>query len=145
MSESNGGGAGGFVRLTMPAKAEYLILARLALAGLARERHIPEEALADLKLAVTEACGNACRHAYPGGEGMVRVVYDLGPDAIEITVEDDGAGVELEELPADPFGDDELVESGMGLAIIRAVVDEVSVEERRGATGTLVRMRKRLA
>jgi serine/threonine-protein kinase RsbW len=134
------------VRLTMPAKAEYLLLARLALTGIAREVRIPEETLADLKLAVTEACGNACRHAYPGGGGLVRVVYAVDADRIEITVEDDGAGVELEDVPADPFRDDEMAESGMGLAIIRAVVDELSVEVRPdGVTGTLVRMRKQLA
>ena len=56
---------------TMPAKAEYLILARLALAGIAREVPMSESALADLKLAVTEACGNAVRHAYGDAQGEV--------------------------------------------------------------------------
>ena len=54
------------VRLTFPAKAEYLLLARLALSGLARELPLDDELVADLKLAVTEACGNAVRHAYSG-------------------------------------------------------------------------------
>ena len=54
------------VRLTFPARAEYLLLARLTLSGLARELPLDDELLADLKLAVTEACGNAVRHAYPG-------------------------------------------------------------------------------
>ena len=55
------------VRLDFPAKADYLLLARLALSGLARTLTLDEEDLADLKLAVTEACGNAVRHAYDGG------------------------------------------------------------------------------
>jgi serine/threonine-protein kinase RsbW len=139
----------GTVRLTMPARAEYLILARLALAGIAREVAMSEEALADLKLAVTEACGNAVRHAYPveglGEPGTVRVVYEVGADAIEITVEDEGTGVELEELPDDPLSGEDPAESGMGLAIIRAVMDELVVRERPDGGGTLVRMRKRLA
>ena len=72
------------VQLTMPAKAEYLILARLALAGIAREIPMSESALADLKLAVTEVCGNAVRHAY-GDEGagpglvVVRENHRLAP------------------------------------------------------------------
>jgi serine/threonine-protein kinase RsbW len=140
--------ATGTVRLTMPARAEYLILARLALAGIAREVAMSEASLADLKLAVTEACGNAVRHAYPvdgsGNVGTVRVVYELGPDVIEVTVEDEGAGVAFAELPADPFADEDPAESGMGLAIIRAVTDELAVTERQGGGGTLVRMRKRL-
>jgi serine/threonine-protein kinase RsbW len=135
----------GTVRLTMPARPEYLILARLALAGIAREVAMSEAVLADLKLAVTEACGNAVRHAYPAENGVVRVVYEVRPDMIEITVEDEGAGVALSELPADPLAEEDLAESGMGLAIIRAVTDELVVRERPGAQGTLVRMRKRLS
>jgi serine/threonine-protein kinase RsbW len=136
--------ADGTVRLTMPARAEYLILARLALAGIAREVAMSEAALADLKLAVTEACGNAVRHAYAAEGGTVRVVYTVGPDAIEITVEDDGPGVAPEEIPADPFVDEDPAESGMGLAIIRAVTDELVVKPGPSGRGTLVRMRKQL-
>ena len=82
------------VRISFPAKADYLLLARLALGGIAREVDISEELLADLKLAVTEACGNAVRHAYPNDEGNVTVVYTLDGDTFEMTVEDHGIGVE---------------------------------------------------
>ena len=51
------------VRLSFPAKPEYLLLARLALTGIARDVPMSDELLADLKLAVTEACGNSVRHA----------------------------------------------------------------------------------
>jgi anti-sigma regulatory factor (Ser/Thr protein kinase) len=40
--------------------------------------------------------------------------------------------------------DEEPVEAGMGLAIIRAVVDDLAVEERHGSTGTVVRLSKSL-
>jgi serine/threonine-protein kinase RsbW len=129
----------------MPARAEYLILARLALVGIAREVAMSEAVLADLKLAVTEACGNAVRHAYAADGGTVRVVYEVGPDAIEITVEDDGPGLAADDLPQDPFAGEDPAESGMGLAIIRAVTDELAVMPRPDARGTLVRMRKSLA
>ena len=46
------------IRLTIPAKAEYITLGRLALTGLSRLRPLGEETLADLKLALTEACSN---------------------------------------------------------------------------------------
>lgn len=135
------------VQLTIPAKAEYLILARLALAGIAREVPIDEAVLADLKLAVTEACGNAVRHAYAADRGVVRVRFLVAPDSIEISVEDDGSGLGAEGSPLGPLeeADDELAESGMGLAIIRAVVDEFDVEPSGDGGGTRVRMRKRLA
>ncbi len=133
------------VRLTMPAKAEYLILVRLALAGIAREVPMSESVLADLKLAVTEVCGNAVRHAYGDAQGDVHVVFDVSPEAIDVTVEDDGHGMDIEELPDAIHVGEEPVEAGMGLAIIRAVVDDLSVDGKRGAAGTVVRLRKRLS
>jgi serine/threonine-protein kinase RsbW len=130
------------VTLEMPAKSEYLILARLALAGIAREVPMSESVLADLKLAVTEACGNAVRHAYPESAGTVRVRYEVVDDLIAIEVEDRGGGVGERAPAEDP--DDLLVESGMGLAIIQAVVDQLEIDGRRDHGGTLVRMQKRL-
>lgn len=131
------------VLLTMPAKSEYLILARLALAGIARGVPMSETLLADLKLAVTEACGNAVRHAYASGDGAVRVRFEVEPDRIAIEVADDGtigsrmvAADARDGLPA---------ESGMGLAIIRAIVDELEIDDATDSTGTVVRMRKHLS
>ena len=133
------------VRLTFPAKAEYLLLARLTLSGLARELPIEEELLADLKLAVTEACGNVVRHAYPGDEGDVSLVVTIGDSRLLLTVEDDGAGIQAPDSLDDEA--DELagpLESGMGMPIIRAIVDELAVEEGSDGRGTIVRMVKYL-
>jgi serine/threonine-protein kinase RsbW len=131
---------GDVVTLAMPARTEYLILARLALAGIAREVPIDQGTLADLKLAVTEACGNAVRHAHATGDGVVTVRYTVDDDAIEIRVEDDGPGIE----PSVPrtLPDVELSESGMGLAIIQALVDEVEIGPGARGRGTTVRMRR---
>ena len=131
---------GDVVTLAMPARTEYLILARLALAGIAREVPIDQGTLADLKLAVTEACGNAVRHANPAGDGVVTVRYMIQDDAIEIRVEDDGPGIE----PSVPrtLPDVELSESGMGLAIIHALVDEVEIGPGAEGRGTIVRLRR---
>lgn len=129
------------VTLVIPARTEYLIVARLALAGIARGTPIDDGALADLKLAVTEACGNAVRHAHASEHGVVRVDFDLGDGAIEIRVADAGPGIGA--LPDDER--DELAESGMGLAIIRALVDDFEIRDGDGGRGTVVRMRKRLA
>jgi serine/threonine-protein kinase RsbW len=131
------------VTLTMPAKTEYLVLARLALAGIAREVTMDEAVLADLKLAVTEACGNAVRHANAGTLGVVRVRFEVTDEAIEIAVEDEGPGIPAVVPAAAPDVDD-LSEGGMGLAIIRAVVDELRIDGREGGPGTVVRMRKQL-
>ena len=81
--------------------------------------------LADLKLAVTEVCGNAVQHACHGGPGVVRIVYRVEPEAIEVSVEDEGTGAAFPDVD-DAAIVEGPVESGMGLAIVRAVMDEVA-------------------
>ncbi|HEU0304223.1 MAG TPA: anti-sigma regulatory factor [Gaiellaceae bacterium] len=130
------------VRLTFPAKAEYLVLARLVLSGIAKEVPMSEIALADLKLAVTEVCGNAVRHAYEADPGEVRVAFRMEPEGIEVSVEDEGAGAAFPDVDESALMEGP-VESGMGLAIVRAVMDEVAIEDGT-SQGTVVRMRKRL-
>ena len=67
--------AGRSVRLTIPAKPEYITLGRLALTAIAGLRPVSDETLYDLKLALTEACTNSVRHAYENGrEGNVEIV-----------------------------------------------------------------------
>jgi serine/threonine-protein kinase RsbW len=116
------------VRLTIPAKPEYITLSRLALTGLADLRPFPDETLADLKLALTEACSNSVRHAYGHEDaGIVEIVYELHADRVVIEVADEGEGFD----PATPGGGaDDLSEGGLGIAIIRALADEVEIAER---------------
>jgi serine/threonine-protein kinase RsbW len=130
------------VRLSFPAKPDYLLLARLALSGIARQLPVGEELLADLKLAVTEACGNAVRHAYPEGTGDVVVAFVVRSDAIEMTVEDRGAGMGPALVPDRPMAGP--VDGGMGFAIMRTIVDELDVQAGPDGHGTVVRMTKRL-
>lgn len=117
------------------------------LAGLAAARHelefyLLDHALSagltyDLLTCVQEASKNALRFAAtPCG---VRVSVSVGADEILVTVRDYGSGLDLErltDLPPDP-----LSESGRGLFLLRALMDEVEfhVED-----GTEVRLRKRL-
>ena len=55
-SAANGNGHIHAIRLTIPAKPEYITLGRLALTGIARLRPEPlrQEVLGDLKLALTD-------------------------------------------------------------------------------------------
>ena len=82
------------VRLTIPAKPEYITLSRLALSGLSRVRPLAEETLADLKLALTEACSNSVRHAYDEEGGHVSISFELRDDRLIVEVVDDGTGFE---------------------------------------------------
>src|SRR2546423_2138905 len=122
------------VRLTIPAKPEYITLGRLALTGIAKLRPLSEETLSDLKLALTEACTNSVRHAYGNGKaGVVEIVYELQPDRLVVEVADTGSGFSELELSEES---DELSEGGLGIAIIRAVADELEIAERPGGEGS---------
>jgi serine/threonine-protein kinase RsbW len=134
--------SGSAIRLTIPAKAEYITLGRLALTGLSRLRDLPQETLADLKLALTEACSNSVRHAYPGGDGLVEILYDLQPDRLVIEVADDGEGFEP---PGGAKGEGELVEGGLGISIIRSIADELEIGTRQNGRGSRLRFVKLLA
>jgi serine/threonine-protein kinase RsbW len=128
------------VRLTIPAKAEYITLCRLALAGLSHLRPVPEETLHDLKLALTEACTNSVRHAYDAGsEGTVQIVYELGEETLSIEVIDEGEGFMVDEASES----DRMSESGLGIAIIRALADELEIEPGAGK-GSRLRFVKHL-
>jgi serine/threonine-protein kinase RsbW len=130
------------VHLTIPAKPEYIALCRLALAGLSSLGRVPGEAVADLKLALTEACSNSVRHAYGhNGDGVVEITYEVHPDRMVIEVLDDGKGFIPDERSSSP---EALTESGLGIAIIRALADELELGERADGRGSRLRMVKRL-
>ena len=130
------------VHLTIPAKAEYITLCRLALTGLSRLRPLPDETIADLKLALTEACTNSIRHAYEGEDGVVQIVYELDGDRLSIEVSDDGRGFDHEPREDD---DDELSEGGLGIAIIQSVSDEFELGPGHEGRGSRIRFVKNLA
>lgn len=131
------------VRLSMPARAEGVGVVRQALAGLADALAIDAGILADMKMAVTEACTNVVVHAYagpdgaaPGDDGPEPGVLDVDlltdEDALVVTVRDLGSGVES------PGGRPAL---GLGLPLIAALSDDFSVGSGEGGRGTEVRMR----
>src|SRR5215210_9284585 len=85
------------VALTIPARPDYLVLARLALAAVCRLTPLSPEEVADLKLAITEAANDYVEETPPDAdEGRLdfrfrllddRLVLELqGPDAGAVSV-----------------------------------------------------------
>jgi serine/threonine-protein kinase RsbW len=132
MDSANGNGHAQAIRLTIPAKPEYITLGRLALTGIARLRAepLPQEVLGDLKLALTEACTNSVRHAYDGGEGCVEILYELHADRLVVEVADEGEGFDAPPEVSLDLNGAAMSEGGLGIAIIRALVDEFEIRER---------------
>lgn len=111
-------------------------------------RHICREALcelgveadcvADIEVALTEACTNVLEHSRSGEEYEVQV--RLTERDCVIRVVDQGQGFDADARV--PQADDS-AESGRGIALMRALVDHVRFES-RPQDGTVVRLEKRL-
>ncbi len=105
------------VSLTIPARPDYLVLARLALSAVCRLSPLAPEEVADLKLAITEAAtyimGGERRMSSRDDDAPARLTFtfDLGEDALVLGV----SGTEM------PTVSDE--ERELSLALIRATVD----------------------
>jgi serine/threonine-protein kinase RsbW len=132
------------VRLTIPAKPEYITLSRLALTGLSRVRPLPEDTLADLKLALTEACSNSVRHAYGDREGHVQISFELSEDRLVVEVSDDGTGFNPDGGTRNGERGADLAEGGLGIAIIRSIADEFEIGAPEHGVGSRLRFVKLL-
>lgn len=136
-----GSAQGRRVRLTIPAKAEYVALSRLTISALGARLGLEAEIVADLKVAVTEACsllvtppGEAVRSGC--SDASIEIEFDLADDAwIEVT----GDHSFSDEIPR-TYPDGEA--AGLGLTIIGALVDSVESGSRDGRW--FLRMVKRL-
>ena len=121
-----------YVKLDIPAKAEFVSLGRLALSGLLRSRGgYSDDAVADLKLALTEACSNSVRHAYDHDQGQVHLEFTVHSDCVTVLIKDEGGGFheDDDDCPECRTLTDQLAEGGMGISIIRAVVDDFDLRK----------------
>jgi serine/threonine-protein kinase RsbW len=121
------------VLLTMPARPEGVGVVRQALAGMADALDFEAAVLADMKMAVTEACTNVVVHAYDADIGMLEVEMSATEEGLTIVVRDHGSGIQPRPAQSEPPA------LGLGLPLIAALSDAF---ELRGSTGrgTEVRM-----
>lgn len=131
------------IELQIPARPEFIGLARLVVSSLASSRRrLADDRIHDLKLAVSEACTNAIEvHAGLAIDERVRLRWVERDDRLEVAVQDCGPGFDLAALPAHPpVTDPERLnfERGLGIPLIRTLVDHVDFAPSPG--GTSVRM-----
>ncbi len=122
--------SGGF-ELEIAATAPSVPLVRHALRGLLATLEVSEEQVADIALAVTEACTNAVVHAYAGNAGRIEVSANHDDESLAVTVRDHGAGMA-------PRIDTQGL--GVGLPVIAAIAQSLEIGSPDDG-GTEVRMR----
>jgi anti-sigma regulatory factor (Ser/Thr protein kinase) len=122
------------VRLTMPARPEGVAVVRQALAGMADALDFDAAVLADMKMAVSEACTNVVVHAYEDSDGVLEVDMRADDEGLTIQVRDHGSGIHPR---ADRSRD--VPALGLGLPLIAALSDAFELRGSSGQ-GTEVRM-----
>jgi len=106
------------LELTLPARPENVAVARHAIGGFADVLDVPDQTLADVKLAVTEAFTNVVVDAYPGGEGPITLRATVLDGMLRVVVSDEGRGI----LPrADSPG------LGLGLPLIATLAESLEL------------------
>ena len=109
---------------------------------------VDDDSVYDILLAATEACTNVITHGGRKARGYA-IVTSVGAVGCQVEVADEGSGLASSRAqPAAPDAGAELPvallpESGRGLAVMRACVDNVTLDSRPGR-GTVVTMRKRI-
>lgn len=129
------------VQLTIPCRAEYVGVARLAVLGIASRMPFSYDEVEDVRLAVGEACTHAVERAGTGA-ATIRIISTIDTVALTIEVKDDVA----EEDMAAPTEEAKLLEEagvdqeGLGALLMEILVDEVKIET--SPTGTRVLLTK---
>ena len=150
-SKKNSRSAGGRppVSLVIPCKAEYVFLSRLVVGAMGVQEGLDEETIADLKVVVAEACncfllGSVRENGAQGHEAerpswpSLKLDFHLLPGRWEVMVSNPDKRL----LPPADLCDPRS-EGGLGIMIIRALVDSVKRTESQ-AEGTTLHLVKRL-
>ena len=123
--------------LSLPREPLSIPVIRRVVGDALRGLGVTEDCVDDVLVATSEACTNVVQHVRTAGEYQVTGHLDEG--ACVLKVMDRGRGPR----PA-PEDRGVLGESGRGLRIMRALVDDLDIDSSPDR-GTVVRLRKRLS
>jgi len=130
-----------YVEMKIPAKPEFIGVVRLTLSGIASRMGFTYDDIEDLKIAISEACTNAVKHAYQHEQnGDIVIGFGMYDHKLEVMVADNGKSFDFQKIkeelgpysPSVPVED--LNEGGLGLFLIETLMDEVKVQMNKGVT-----------
>ncbi len=145
MARERADGGGAPIRIVVPAASESLTLVHEATRRTATAGGFDDDAAEEIAVAVGEAMTNVVEHAYrsePGHE--VRLCFLPGPGSLRIEIEHSGdapdrlpTGVDVERLAR------QRRRGGLGVHLMRQLMDRVVHEQRGPGIGCWVLERKR--
>ncbi len=135
----NQGGAARSVEIEMDSTLESVDTSEALVLKLAEESGFEEEDLHKIGMAVREAMVNAVVHGNRYNlKKKVHLNAGFDNDRLSIWIADEGEGFELKDLP-DPLAEENLLrQSGRGLLLIQAFVDEFDMRKGEHPLGTEV-------
>jgi len=133
------------IELKLPAKAEYMNVVRLSIAGIGERMNFSVDDIEDIKVAVGEACLNSIRHGYEekvSEENLIHIRFLIYPKRLEIVIKDNGKGFDasdIDEYLGKP-GDEKTGGIGLGVQLMKTLMNEVKYIS--SPDGTQVRLVK---
>lgn len=132
-----------YVKLEFFSKDCNVAVARLAAASFSAELGFSLTDIEEIKVAVSEGVSNAMIHGYGGDETrIVEMTLSVCGDFFEITVKDDGVGIDDVQKAMEPTYSTIADRMGLGFVFMDSFMDSLDVQS-APQCGTLVRMQKR--
>ncbi len=126
------------ISISLPYKPEYVSIARLTASAIANKMGFNIEEIEDIKVAISEACNNAVLHGKKN-EHNFDIEFTVEANRFIIEVQDRGKGFEVNKCPNPDLCNPK--ESGLGIFIIKSLMDEVDICSNPGK-GTEIKMIK---
>ena len=138
------------ISLVIPASAEFVGVARLAISGVASRMNFSIDEIEDIKISISEACTTVIQHAYGENVDPQKHVIDIKVfivgSELEIVVKDFGHGFDVSIVGTreQKKKSEERMGLGLGLTFIKSLMDYSDFQSKQGE-GTVIQMKKQPA
>jgi sigma-B regulation protein RsbU (phosphoserine phosphatase) len=131
------------IKITVPALPERLKLIRKSVSAAAETAGCSETCCHDIIMAVDEACQNIIRHGYGNDpDGVIVVDVRQADDTLVIKLIDYAKPVDVEKVKPRDLQD--IRPGGLGVHIIREVMDEAEFKKPPEGVGNLLELTKKI-
>lgn len=113
--------------IKIPSRTDNLDIIRVFIGDIARKAGFSDDAISEIELAVDEACANVIKHAYHYDASQhIDIIVETNSNKLIITISDHGQGFNPENLESPELRIQKHARGGLGIALIRKIMDEVT-------------------
>lgn len=120
--------------LKIPSRTSNLGIIREFIQGIARQFGFSDDTIGEIQLAVDEACSNVIKHAYQyDNNKKIDIIVETNGSKLTIIISDRGKGFDPAKLETPEQRLQKHARGGLGIALIKKVMDEVSFDIHPGS------------